>query len=214
MSAVALSVLYPLVRPYCKRVTNPGMDQALLDTARDLCLRTKFRRFSITKDILANTRYYSLSGGNADEEVVLIEAAQYNNAYGQQHPLTPIQQEQAIDQMNMSPRIPQAFWLEPSSQIALYPIPDIAVTQGLFVRGVLQPTITATTLDSMLVQQCDRSIAHGALARLLRRNDEPWTNYTEADKQEAKYEIGIGKAMTDVGTGWQSFNLTNAVYRY
>lgn len=214
MSAVSIEQLYPLIRPWCKRVTVPGMNEAIIEAAQDLCLRTKFRRFSITLDILANTRYYPLVGGNADEEVVLIQAAQYNNAYGQQHPLTPIQQEQAIDYPNVSPRVPTNYWLEPDSQIALYPIPDQSIPQGLFVRGVLQPTVTAMTLDSMLLQQCRRTIAYGALARLLCRNDEPYTNYAESDKFNAKYEVGLGKALHDVGIGFEATNLVNAVYRY
>jgi hypothetical protein len=216
MSAIPFTSLYAIIAPYCKKVTQPGMDAAIRESAREFCYQTKFRRQSIVQDINLLQRDYPLIPTNTDEECLEVEAAQASNSYGHSWPLSPCQPEQLPNgnEEQANGRTPRAFWLNIPSVISLWPLPQTGVANGLSVRCVLQPTETATTLDASMYQQANRTIAWGALSRLLSRNGEPYTNVELADEYELKYQRGIGKAMTDVGFGFQAWNQTTATYRY
>lgn len=213
MSAVPFNSLYSIIAPYAKKVDQPGMNTAILEAAREFCLQTKFRRQSIVMDVNALQRDYALTPTNTDEEVLEAEAAQYTNSYGHGWPLDPIQPEQASNWPSNG-RTPSAWWLNIPSRLALWPLPQESVSNGLSVRCVLQPTETATTLDASIMQQANRTIAWGALSRLLLRNGEPYSNPALGENFENRFQMGINRAMTDVGRNWMPFNQTAAVYRF
>lgn len=218
MSAQPFSVFYDMIRPWAKKAPLPAVDNAIRDIARDFCVMSKYRRESLDPiDVWANQRDYPLVPDNTDEEVFVIEAAQYTDANGFSYPLSPSQPEQdggvsAVDNGNT----PQAFWLnlDNPNTISLWPLPQQSVANALLVRGCLQPTKTATTIDSTIIQQHDTTIAWGALWRLLCRQDEPWTNLNLAVKFQKDYREGVNKALTDAGLAFMPYNTGTAVYRY
>lgn len=216
MTAVPFDALYDKIRPFAKISSKPSWDLSIRDAAREYCVKTKMRRVSLTQNILSLTGTYSLKGSNADEEVVLVEAAQYTNLYGFVTALQPIQPEQwiACPPNENSAVMPSVFWLEPPSQIVIRAIPQQSVPGGLSTRCIMQPTLTATTLDSMLVQMADVTIAYGALARLLRMNEEPWTSPQMADEYAAMFRDGINRDMTAAGFQFAQWGQAAAVYRY
>ena len=218
MSAQPFSVLYSKIQPWAKKAPIPAVDNAIRDMAREFCLLSKYRRESLDPiDVWANQRDYPLVPDNTDEEVFVIEAAQYTDANGFSYPLSPSQPEQdggvsATDNGNT----PQAFWLnlDDPNTISLWPLPQQSVANALLVRACLQPKETATTLDSTIIQQHARTIAWGALARLLCRQDEPWSNPPLGASFQKKFDMGVNKALTDAGLAFMPYNTGTAVYRY
>lgn len=220
MTALSFSQLYPLILPYAKRVDQPGMNQCIVDAARDFCMHSKLRRVSVTLEVNPLFQYYDMvgqpmldAGATSDEEALYVQAAAFVDSYGRSHPLTPVQPEQVTQFCaSNSGQWPCGFWLVPVSQISLWPVPQQSGV--LMVRAVLQPTTSATTLDSTLIQMADRTIAYGALERLLNRNDEPYSNPRQADKYGTKYVAGRNKAGVDADLSYQPFNQTTAMHRF
>jgi hypothetical protein len=217
MTATSITTLYPLIQPFVKRVDVPAMNTAIIQVARDFCLRTKFRRVSPPpQNINASQRVYNLTGGNADEEVVLIQAAQYTDSGGFNHTLTPISPEEAVDLPNnlSGGQCPWGFWLMPPSQIALHPVPTQTYLNSLLVRCVLQPVSTAMNIDSAVLQQHDTTIAHGAIAWLKGQNDVSWSDPRGMEEWTAKYERGVGKGLNDSAFQFKQWNTASRTYRF
>jgi hypothetical protein len=210
-SPVAFSFLYPLIRMHAKRVPQPAMDIAILDAAREFCLMSRYRQQSIPVDVQIGTSWYEITPPNTDEELIRIEAVQYN---GQENPLPLYSAAQWEIDCRQQQQRPRFFYYEPPDYLVILPKPAASLASGLYVRCVLQPNATATTLDYTLVQQYDRVLAKGALKFLLRTNDSPWTNLRLADEMEQEFETGIASAKSSRQSDFRPRGLLTAVHRF
>ena len=211
MSTSPLSVVYPLIANHAKRVPQPLMNTAIVDAAREFCMKSKYRQDSIPVSIAVNTSWYPLVPANVQEEVVGVHAVQYNgNNYP--CPLSPSTPE--TDSGLWPQQGPARFYYEPPNNLIVQPPPQQPLALGLFVRVILQPIDGATTIDYSIVQQYKRYLADGALAFLMSTNDSPWTNPRLAADFREKFESGIALAKTSRQTGFRPRNLLTAVPRY
>ena len=72
---------------------------------------------------------------------------------------------------------PEYFYLLPTRQIRLVPIPTTALTNGLTPRVVvLKPSYKAMEVPEFLFEHYRDDIALGAKARLLKQSNVPWSN--------------------------------------
>jgi hypothetical protein len=211
VSTSPFSVIYPLIANHAKRVPQPLMNTAILDAARQFCALSKFRQESVPVSIAVNTTWYPLAPTNPQEEVIGVEAVQYNG-YTYPCPLNPSTPE---TDSGMWPQVrPYRFYFEPPNNLIVQPSPQQPLASGLSVRLILQPANNATTLDYSIVQQYDHYIADGALDFLMSTNDSPWTNPRLADSFRAKFEAGIAYAKTNRQTSFRPRNWLTAVPRY
>lgn len=211
---VAFSALYPLVRQHVKRCPQLGLDVAIRSAARRFCVLTRYRRESVPVDIETSVIWYQLTPSSSDEEVFTTAAAQLNNSTGSlPNPLTPVTPEEAAEGSLASQ---YQYYYEPPNWINLLYPPTADQAAGLYVRCILQPTRTSTTLDETLVQQHDRTIANGAIAFLLNLNKTSWSNPALARIFDEKFlgDEGVGKGCMDAQMAYEPFNQLTAVYRF
>lgn len=80
-----------------------------------------------------------------------------------------------------------------ATDIRLVPPPLEADTPGLVnIRVAVMPTLTATTVDDVLLNDWDESIMYGALSRLMRYPEKPWTNLALAEDYRDRFDMDIG----------------------
>lgn len=216
MSLVTLESLYDQILLHAKKCSTPAVDIALRRAAREVCARTKVRRESISINILAGQNWYALASPDSDEEVLKIQAAQYNVPNSTcRIPMDPTTPED-MGGGGVTASYPCVFYLEPPSRIVIGPAAAVTstVTGGLYVRCILQPTLTAQTLDSSILQFADRVVTDGALAHLLTMNDEPWYNAPLAAKFKAEFEIGLRRTKAEAERAYMQTEVYTTVHRF
>lgn len=213
MATVVFDVLYPRIRMHAKKISVPELVVAVRNAARKVCAESTMRRQAVQIDVELGNNYYTLVAANPDEEVIRIEAAQYTPPGSScPQPLSPVSPEAASNYPQNNG--PCYFWLVVPSEIFIGPTPQVDAPGALQVQCVYQPTLTAMTLDSGLVQQADRAIIAAALSDVLTQKDTTWYNPPLAQMFEQKYMAEIARVTNNAQTNYQPFNLTSAVYRY
>jgi hypothetical protein len=210
MSTVPFSNLYSYIRKECMKAPQPLMDVCILDAAREFCRRSWYRQQSIPANVAIGKAWNLITPPNTDEEVIRFTNLQYN---GQTFPL-PLCPVVQSDVDGVSNPCQPGWYYEPPNWLVVLPAPTSSLPAGYYVRAVLQPTSTATTLDYTLVQQYDRAIAHGALKLIFSTNDCEWTDPKKAERSKFEFEEGIQQAAAARQTNFLPRNLLTAVPRF
>jgi len=86
---------------------------------------------------------------------------------------------------------PVGFRLGAANTLTLMP----AATAGnaLVVNVILRPTDTATTVDDVVASRHSRVIEEGAMSRLLRMANVPWTNYPLSTEHRTRFDEAIDR---------------------
>lgn len=96
---------------------------------------------------------------------------------------------------------PNVAWTVDRVNFNVSPPPVIAGMQyGLVVA--LQPTQTAMTLPSLIIDNYAEEIAYGALYRLERMNSREWSNDDDAARNKADFERRIAVISNQVAKGY------------
>jgi hypothetical protein len=89
-----------------------------------------------------------------------------------------------------------------ATDIRLVPAPLEADIGGLTnIRVALQPTLTATDVHDLILNDWDESIMYGALSRLMRFPEKQWTNLALAEDYRSRFDMDIGLARAKVLRG-------------
>ncbi len=214
MATQPLSVLYDEIRPHALKASLPAIDIAIRRAARYFCANSTVWRDSISVDVVAGLPEYSLVDTNSDAEVLDIEAAQFNVSSAMQIPMVATSPER-LGEQSFAP-YPCVFFLDPPSRIVIGPTSAITqnIPAGLWVRCILQPTLTATTLDSGLLQRANQAIVNGALAWLLSQKNTPWTDLMLSADFKRMFEANIKHLKTQVELGFQRTEVLSDVHRW
>lgn len=212
MSFVDLSVLYPLVNGKCKRAPQPAVMVALVDAAREFCMESRFRQQAVSVDLVANQPWYTLASPSIQEEVIGVESVQYNGDAGP-YIVKPANSEDVAD-YNYTNQRPCYFFFEPPDYMHLTPAPSANLVGGLSVMLVLQPTNTATMLDSAIVQRHGRDIANGALAFLFDSYGAEWENPNNAVRYRDMFMTSFGRGQAERGAGFRPNGVLTKVHRF
>lgn len=87
----------------------------------------------------------------------------------------------------MSPQ-PMYYCMGPDRKIWFARAPQEVISRAIEIWVSLKPTLTATTVEDWLYNDWWEAIAFGAVSRLLRMRDKPWTNIQEAEYFSSLYE--------------------------
>jgi len=140
----------------------------LRHAAQEFCRDSWFARRSIEVTLVAGQAFYDLTLADAAEEIIGIDAAEY-----QGNPLYPAEQKDVAQKTGK----PYWFIFLPPAALELVPYPAedaTGLTDPVRVSVIVQPTAAATTLGDDIVRQWDHAIADGAIARACGTEGAAW----------------------------------------
>lgn len=173
--------LLPLIAPYAPAAPKPAMRNALRMAAIEFCERTSCWRDRLTS---------------------VIDAGPSHELYDPQFSAIHRIETAWIDDRELKPRYFGEFspdelraeggacWITQIDTTVVSVVPNQAGTLVLDV--ILKPALSGDRFEDetpgVFILQYPRQIAVGALARLLSIPGQSWTNFVEAEKNEAKFE--------------------------
>lgn len=174
-----------LVGPMMLDCPIPIASQGILWAAIEFCERTRCWSNPQTKIVKAGTKNIALL---PDEDGLIMDV---NNVRWNDTFLSPITRQEA-DQIavNEPTGIPQGYYRPNPETLALAPA---AASQGtLTVTMYLSPTRQATTLPRMLYDLYWDAIEPGALWRLMKVPNRPWSDPNQAVFHKQEFERLVG----------------------
>lgn len=89
---------------------------------------------------------------------------------------------------------PRYFYEVSPGQVAIYPVPELALANGFSARIATKPTRDATALDDLLYTDWVEAIVAGAAARIHGTPGQSASSPAEAQLQRAKFWADVSKA--------------------
>lgn len=83
---------------------------------------------------------------------------------------------------------PLWYWMETPTRMHLYPRPQAALGQCLWLYGILIPLVNTPILPPIAVTHHLDALMWGTLARLYRMPKKPWSDPTEAQENQRMYK--------------------------
>jgi hypothetical protein len=100
--------------------------------------------------------------------------------------------------------IAQYYVLEENNIIRFIPTPSEAVTDAYYLRAAIKPTLSATSIDSLLVNKYSEILISGAKAYLFMTPRKPWTDLQLAQYHQAAFLGGIPDARAEAADEFQT----------
>lgn len=204
--ATAISTLTPDVRVYIPEVPSFVVQRHLLRSVREFCEETRAWRVSGTLSTVAGTATISLSS-LLPTTTELVDIISMKNSQGGA-PLVPRTfkwlDENITNWRSDSNDTANYYVLESNNTIRLTPTPASTVSGAYYTRIAVKPTISATTLDDVLVNKFRETIISGALGLLLMIPRKPWTDAKMAAYHTAKFESAMAAAKTEAAEEFQT----------
>lgn len=201
----AISTLRSLVIAQIPEANDLLIDRTLLEVARVFCEYTRAWRSTVTETVTASTLAVALTPPT-DGEMVDVVKATLDGA-----PLDKKTHEQ-LDEIDSQWRTREgsSSYITSSdslNEVLIAPLANTTYTNGLSVRVAWKPTLTAVTLDAMLVSKYSDLLVEGTLGKLFIIPDEPWedasrgayyTTLFEEKSEAARHAVADGN-MQGVG---------------
>lgn len=183
-----LDAWLPLVVPEVPTCPEPTALAAVRRALRDFCAYTyAWQETSDPATALAGQAVYDVESPLPQARVLAIFNLRHRGQL-----VTP-QTEAELDRCGSNWRTVTAlqvrhFVHESFASVRLYPIPNLTEVLSLTdLRVALQPTVTATSVDAMLLDEYGEGIAFGALEYLLRMPGRVWSNPQLANFHRSQY---------------------------
>lgn len=201
MTQTALIDIVPDVAQVCRKAPNATVIRALNRAAREFCKQTRWMRFQLSGETVADTAQFSM-GSDPDLEIIGIKAASAARQSGNTQPW-PLHVSAATTwPAGQRTAAPRRYAYVPEALVALNPTPDAAY--DLVLTIVVQPTLAATSIPSQLLVRWDRAIKAGALAYLLELPDQEWTDKAMAQIKLREFQSSVNNARADEQREYQA----------
>ncbi len=192
----------PLLVAQVPQVPDPIAAQALLLAARDLCRDTGCWRYEASDvDVAENEPLLTFYDLPSDSQIVSVAEVILDKV---------ALVKASLDQLSRrysggwATEVGTPIWFylgTDRNQIRLVPIPS---TSGLlYARLILEPTLLASSLDTVLLDRHLDILMAGALGRLLRYPDRSWTHFQLAAAYQAQFEQGKRVIRSQAADGFQ-----------
>jgi hypothetical protein len=173
----ALSEFYSRITPYLPGISDPLVNQVLLDSAIDFCdaslvLRENLDPFTTTVGQIQ----YDLDPPSTQHAISRVMGVASNNVA-----LSGVEYETLRNDLSQSKSAPKGFYTDRTGSVLtlmLTPPPD--KVYSIVVNVTLKPARTATLLEDDLYNIWVDPIVSGAIARAMQIPDQPFTNFVQA----------------------------------
>lgn len=188
------SGFYDYVLPELTGVSTDLVDIYLRRAAIEFCEETSVYvadhdPISLVKGIAE----YDLEAPENETDIVSVKKAWVGNApidYISQDTLNQRQSYWPADEAEQ----PTAFTQQTQTSLIVYPKPTIALKNGLKMKVVLRPTLTASGIVDWVATKYVQEISDGAKAMLMAMENKPWSSQAGTAVYRAQFEAGKTRA--------------------
>jgi hypothetical protein len=190
---VSIDSFLPRVLPYVIGCSEPLARQAILDSSIDLCETTLVLRQALdTFSTIKNISNYDLETPNNQLKVtrvlsVTIDGREIQGLLQEDIPL--------LDDRVAQPSCFYTTRVDSEFTLNLHPIPD--QKYKVVITVALAPRITATSLEDELFTEWTQPVIDGALARISRIPNMPFTDFNLSMSYQQAALRGMMKAKTE-----------------
>lgn len=194
--STAISTLFSRLAPHLPGCPEPTIQQAVLDTAIDLCAETRIYNAFVQFGSTAGLQSYVLSApADTDEEIHTIM-----NVWWKTRHLGPaadylIDRPETLFSTSFSTQEqgdPRRWMRAQNGAFTVYPVPNTAIPDGFTIQYAMKPKLTATTIPDLLIDQWKDTVISGTLARLRSTPGKQWTTSPQMDM--AMFNLGRARA--------------------
>ncbi len=187
---------FNLIRPWAKGCPEPGMQDALVTSAREFAAETLFvqRNVVVTTNGTTPTQNYPIAPPSQEEEIIEVVSGQGVDSNGNIWPVKP--GNPSFWNPGLAPGPPYQYKFVPYTSVSFWPIPNAIYTITLVVA--VQPRQGASVLPDEIMRRWDREICDGALGRLVTVPNRPWSNPAAEGKYVASFLSGVSKARSEL----------------
>jgi hypothetical protein len=200
MANVAFSTLFQDVQTYVRGVPQPTILNAMRLAAVEFCRRSEAYKYRpAVIPVTANTANYTPTLPT-DTEIHGYASVLYNGK-----PLDFLDWDTVTARDPAFPSVtgtPGNFTYLTPDTVYMVPVPSVAPTTGLQLSLILRPTISASGLDSVLMNRYKEPIVHGTIRRLCIMDKQIWTDLAKAKIHGALFNAGISDANSEARTNF------------
>lgn len=188
------SAFYDYVLPEVTGVSNDLVDIYLRRAAIEFCEETGVHVSDHDPvSLIAGIAEYDLEPPEPETDISVVK-----KAWIQSSPIDYISQD-TLNQRHSywpseeAPR-PSAFTQQTQTSVIMFPKPAESVKNGLNMKVVLRPSLTAKTIADWVGSKYIQEISDGAKAMLMAMQNKPWTSMEGAALYRAQFESGKTRA--------------------
>lgn len=186
------------------KANSATIRSAFVRSARRFCSETRWLRTSITANLVAGTKTYSL-GGDPLLEVVDTPLVQLTLTTGTI--LSIPKADPTTFNPNDAQGRPRFHAYLPEAQVTFHPAPDAAYPVTIWLA--VQPKDGVSEIPDELLTKWRYAIEDGACA-FLYQMPEPWVNHQLAEMKRLSFVSAISNAKADVARVYQSGSIYGA----
>lgn len=188
--ATAISTLVPDVRTHIPEIPSFVAQRQLLRSIREFCEETRGWRSSITLTTTANAATISLAALiPTTTELVDVISLKKTEGGAPVVPRTYVWlDENRTNWRSETGTTAMYYVLDTNNTLRLIPTPSATGTT-YYARVAVKPTLSATSLDDVLVNKFREAFIHGALGLMFMIPRKPWS-----DTQMAAFHTGMFNA--------------------
>lgn len=181
MAILAYSALVPDVVVYATGCPTPTIVEALRKSARQFFIEsTVYRVWLSPFNLTLDTTTYTIPGLPSETEVTQLLVLKCNGI--------DVQERTHDEFFALDPEWPTAVGAQPlhfttlntKDTFNIIPKPTATVASAFNAQVALIPTLAATGVEQKFLEEWKEGIVDGALSRLLRIKDRPWSDDKEA----------------------------------
>lgn len=188
------SDFYPYVLSECDRVMLDVADLYIRQAAIEFCEETGV--YVADHDpitLIKGINEYDLDAPEAETDIVLVKKAWVGDAAIDYVSQDTLNQRPVYWPSESAPR-PTAFTQQTQTSLIVFPKPSEAMVNGLKLKVVLRPSLTATGIVDWMGKKYVQEISAGAKAMLMDMVNKPWTSHDGAAKYRAQFEAAKTRA--------------------
>lgn len=173
----ALSEFYSRITPYLPGVSDPLVNQVLVDSAIDFCELSLVLRENLDTFYTSIGKFeYDLDAPSTQHNISRVMGVAVDG-----NALSGVEYESLRNDLPTSKAVPKGFYTDRTGStltLRLTPPPD--KVYPVVVNAVLRPARSATLLEDDLYNIWIDPIVTGAIAKAMQIPDQPFTNFAQA----------------------------------
>jgi len=195
MSLVDLSVLYLRIASQVRGLNQTSALEEIEAAARVFCRETLYWRETVETSSNAGDPSLIVDPIGNDAEPVGVWWVHYGR--NKIWPRTQADLNSAYPAWRESAGATPRYFIQPSDdELILYPTP-LTVETNVRIRAAYQPKLGSLRVGARVVRNYDEALIDGALHRILRMPNSPWSNPGAAEEARIRFEGAISRARVE-----------------
>ena len=175
----ALTTLVPDIQAEIPELPSFIAERQLLRALREFCQETRAWREAATLSVVENVATLNIAGFlPTNSELIDVITLKPTDGSEEVKPTTYAWLDKNLSDWRDETASTAKYYVQDGSNVIRFVYtPDATVTDKYYIRFSVKPTLSATTIDDVLVNKFDQRIIYGALGRLYFIPRKPWTDF-------------------------------------